>query len=54
MNHVPKIDVEVQRLAPVTVNLLGNKVFADDQFNMRSLGWLVAGVLMRRGNVDTE
>ena len=41
----------------MNVILFGNRVFADDQIKMRSLGWTLIQydyVLMKRGNLDTE
>lgn len=41
----------------MNVNLFGNKVFADNQSKMRSLGWALANitdVLIKRRNLGTE
>lgn len=53
----PKKDVEILTPSIVTMTSLENRMFADDQIKMESLGWAqtnMTGVLIRRRNLDTE
>lgn len=58
LHYVPSKDIEV--LAPCTYNvtLLGNRVLADDQVRMRSLGWVLIQYsccpYKKEGHLDTE
>ena len=53
----PPKDVAVLTSIPVDVTLFGNRVFADDQVKMRSLGWALIQydcVLVKRGDLNTD
>lgn len=53
----PQNTLEVLTPVPVNATSCGNKDFADDQINMRSLGWVLThmtGALIKRGSLDTD